>query len=129
MVDVLFDTNIFIYLFDGHPTYLHFLRTIAGKTVGMSIITYMEVLIGAHDDSEEKDLRIFLDNFEVVPLSIPIAQEVAGWVRQKKRKGLRHPGASDTIIAQTALFLNVSLVTNNPKDFTAFTGLRTVVPG
>ncbi len=128
MIDFLLDTNVIIYAYSEHPTYLHFLRTVAGKTLGMSMITYIEILVGARSDIEERELENFLDNFRLVPITSPIAKEIARWIRRKKQKGLRHPGVSDTIIGQTALSQNVPLVTNNPKDFSAFKSLKLIIP-
>ena len=129
MIDILLDTNIVIYLLDGHPTYLYFLRTLAQERVGISVMTYMETLIGAHDDTDARRMYNFLNGFEIVPLSFGIADACAMMFRKRNYKNLRHPQFADTIIGQTALSLDVRLATNNPKDFAAFRGLKTVVPG
>ncbi len=128
MVDILIDTNILVYIFGGHPTYLNFSRTLIEKTPGISIVTYIEMLTGARDDAEEIKMRKFLAYFEVLPLDITIADEIARWMRQKKRKSLRDPRFGDTVIAKTALLHNIPVVTNNPKDFAIFKGLEIMVP-
>ncbi|NOS67489.1 MAG: PIN domain-containing protein [Candidatus Peribacteraceae bacterium] len=127
MPDILIDTNIVIYLFKKEKKYIDFMES-GEKNAGISIVTYMETLIGAQNEREEQTIRAFLDQFEVIPLDIDIARQAAAWIRLKKQKGMRHPGTSDTIIGHTALFLGVPLVTNNRKDFAAFTGLKITVP-
>lgn len=120
MPDTLFDTNILIHLYEEHPTYLHLISIVGGKTPGISILAYMEMLIGAADDADEEKIRDFLKNFEIVPLTKEVADESASWMRHRKRKSLRHPSLADTIIGHTALSLDIPLITNNPKDFAAF---------
>ena len=128
MPDTLLDTNIVVYLFKQEKKYIDFVEKLGEKDTGISVLTYMEALIGAHNDREEQMIRAFLDQFEVVPLSVGIARQAATWIRRKKLRGLRHPGTADVMIGQTALFLGIPLITNNPKDFAGFTGLKTVVP-
>ncbi len=129
MPDVLLDTNIVVYLFKKEKKYIDFLNeTYGDKTYGISIVTYMEALIGAHDDREEQTIRAHLDQFEIITLSVEIARQTAMWIRRRKQKGLRDPGISDTLIGQTAFVLGVPLVTNNPKDFSAFKELELRVP-
>lgn len=128
MPDVLLDTNIVIYLFKKDERCIAFIDALGEKEAGISIMTYMEALIGAKNDREEQAIRIFLDQFEIVPISLEIACRVAAWIRQRKQRSLRHVGASDTIIGQTALSLGISLATNNPRDFAAFSGLKIIVP-
>ena len=128
MIDILLDTNVLIYLFKQDPMVLEFSRMIAGKTPGISVVTYMEMLVGAHSDEEELCIREFLEHFEVVPMNTSIGREVAVLIRRRGHKSLRAPGLADAVIGQTALMLNVPLVTNTPKDFSAFAGLKTIVP-
>ncbi len=128
MVDILLDTNIVIYAFEGHPTYMHFLRTIADEQIGISVISYMEMLVGARDDQDARAIQSFMRDFDVIPLSVGIADDSAATFRKRKHKSLRRPWFADTIIAQTALSMGVRLATNNPKDFAMFSGLKIVVP-
>ncbi len=128
MADILLDTNIAIYVYGEHPTYLHFMRTIAGKRAAVSVMTSMEMAVGARDDSDARAIEEFLGHFDIIPVSIAIANASAIAFRKRKLRNLRHPWLADTIIGQTALSLVVPLATNNPKDFSAFTGLKIIVP-
>jgi predicted nucleic acid-binding protein len=77
----------------------------------ISLVTWVELLIGARTPDEEQQLRGFLKRFEVQPLTTPIAERAVA-VRREHR--LRLP---DAIIWATAQELNVLLVTRNARDF------------
>ena len=128
MIDLLLDTNVMMYIYDQHPTYLDFLRSTGEKALGVSVVTCIEMLVGVRSDEEEKATREFLDDFEVIPLNTKIAEASARWMRRRKIRNLKHHHFADTIIGHTAVALGVPLVTNNPKDFAGFTGLKTIVP-
>lgn len=128
MIDLLVDTNVLIYFRGGHPTYLDFFGMIAEKSLGISVITFMEMLMGISDGPETAAMVQFLSSFEVVAVDMEIARETALWMRGKKLRSLRHSSLADAIIGQTALQLGVPLVTNNPKDFASLKGLEILVP-
>jgi predicted nucleic acid-binding protein len=107
---------------------LNFFRTLAGRPLGISAVSYIEVLIGAEDEKDDLRIQEFFSYFEVVSVNTRIARDAARWIRRRKLKNLRNSGFADTIIGYTALALNVPLITNNPKDFSVFPGLKTVVP-
>ncbi len=128
MIDFLVDTNVLIYLYTLHPTYLHFFLEFADKIPGISVVTHMEMLMGARNDKEEAALEKFLGDFESIPVDLNIARESALWMRRRKHRSLRHPSLPDTIIGKTALALGIPLVTNNKKDFASLAGLELIVP-
>jgi len=105
----LFDTNIVIDALNGLPEadaeYLRYDRVL------ISLITWMEVLIGEpEDDSRVRDfLRTY---FEVVPVDFAIAERAIQIRRQYRR--IRLP---DAIIWATAQVSDAILVTRNTKDF------------
>jgi hypothetical protein len=102
------DTNILVDYLNGVDLARAELARYAEP--GISVITWMEVLVGA-SPTEEATLRSFLGRYEVVPLSAPIAEQ-AVVLRRKHR--LRLP---DAIIWSTALVNDRILVTRNEKDF------------
>jgi predicted nucleic acid-binding protein len=107
-VIAVFDTNIVIDALNGveaaDAEYGRYDRVL------ISIITWIEVMVGATDD--EQAVRDFLGSrFEVAPLNGSVA-ETAVTVRRSRR--LRLP---DAIILATALIHNAELVTRNTKDF------------
>ena len=127
-LDLLIDTNIVIYLINTDLKYTTFMEKFIGKRVGVSIVTYMEALIGATIDQYEKDIHQFFEKTEVIPLDVTIAQKCAAWLKESSHRNLRHPHLADIIIGHTALILGIPLVTNNPKDFASFKGLKLITP-
>jgi len=104
----VFDTNIIIDAMNGVPQadteYSSYER------VFISIITWMEVLVGTLED--EKEIREFLGSyFEIIPLDEEVA-ETAVLLRRHYR--IRLP---DALIWATAQVQGASLVTRNTKDF------------
>lgn len=78
----------------------------------ISVITYIEVLVGANSEIEKDSLRSYLKtSFEIVPLDIEIS-EIA--TKLKKDKKIKIP---DSIIWATAKYLSCPLLTRNTRDF------------
>ncbi len=128
-IDLLFDTNILIYLTKGEEKYLRlFENEWVNRAPGISVISILEALIGARDEEEESLLVQKMECIQTAPLSEEIALATARSLRGRSQKNLRGPHTADTIIAHTALSLDVPLVTNNPKDFESFEGLKLITP-
>ena len=104
MVKALFDTNILIDYLNAVPEARDEIARYEGSAV--SIITWMEVLIGARTEVEQATRR-FLDGFEVVAVDGPIAER-AVLLRQRHRIKL-----PDAIIWATADTRSLLLVTRN----------------
>jgi len=111
-VKALFDTNILIDCLHGVEAAQAELDRYGYNNKYISIITWMEVLVGART-SEEADLKNWLLTFNVVALDEAIAQR-AVHIRQKER--IRLP---DAIIWATAQVNALLLVSRNVKDFPA----------
>lgn len=108
---VVFDTNILIDYLSG----IKGAKTEIGRysSPAISLITWMEVLIGAESSEEEQAILGFLNRFEVVPITPAIAGLA---VRLKREHRLRLP---DAIIWATAQNRECLLVTRNTRDFPA----------
>lgn len=79
----------------------------------ISIVSFVEVLTGADTDDEDAAARAILDGFELVPVSLPVAERAVALRRARKR--LRTP---DAMIWATALTIpDCVLVTRNNHDF------------
>lgn len=78
---------------------------------GISAMTWMEVLVGARDEGEERTLRAFLALFEVLPIDDAVAEEA---VRLRRGQHLKMP---DAIILATARVHGRTLATRNTRDF------------
>lgn len=124
----MLDTDICIYTIKRKPvSVLKHLESLKPGTVVMSAITFAELINGA------KKSRFVMDNLqrlnelseviEVLPFD-KNAATVYGDVRSDiERRGLVI-GGNDLFIAAHALSLNLTLVTNNEKEFSRVNGLR-----
>ena len=110
MVKALFDTNILVDYLNAVPQARTELRRYAEKAV--SIITWMEVMVGATDDVEDTT-RAFLSTFDVIALDEAIAERAVSLRRN------HHIKLPDAIIWATAQAHAMLLVTRNTKDFAA----------
>ena len=105
----LFDTNILIdYLNGVEPARLEIER--AGERF-ISIVTWMEIRLGARDAGEEDVIDMFLRDFSVVEVSRRIARDA---VEIRRRRRIRLP---DAIVWASARSESAVLVTRNTKDF------------
>ena len=117
----LLDTNICIYIAKQKPRAVlaRFERMRPGD-VGMSVITYLELLYGAWK-SERKDENVALIQelerlIPVLPLDA-IAGRHFGRVRADLERKGSSIGAYDLLIAAHAMSLGLTLVTNNAREF------------
>jgi predicted nucleic acid-binding protein len=108
-VNAVLDTNIVVDYLNGvakaDAEFRHYARP------AISLITWMEVLIGVRSAQEERTVRRFLGQLEIVPITQGIAEEA---VRLRREHGLRLP---DAIIWATARETKCLLVSRNTRDF------------
>lgn len=110
MVGALFDTNILIDHLKGVDEARAEIASYDRKAI--SIISWMEVLVGTRSDLVEPTRR-FLRSFEVIGLD----DEIAARAIELRRAGrLKLP---DAVIWATAQITQCLLVTRNTKDFPA----------
>jgi predicted nucleic acid-binding protein len=107
----LFDTNILIDYLNGIAAAKKEIERHTDRAI--SIVTWMEVLAGAHDDAEEDVIEMFLRDFRVVDLTRRVARDAIN-IRRARR--VRLP---DAVIWATARAESALLVTRNTKDFPA----------
>ncbi len=110
MVGALFDTNILIDHLNGVPQARDEIGRFESRAV--SIITWMEVMVGADDDLAEPTRR-FLEGFEVIPLDDSIANRAVSLRRAHRMK------LPDAVIWASAQTTGRILVTRNTRDFPA----------
>ncbi len=106
----LFDTNILVDYLSGVEASKKEVERYDERLV--SIITWMEVLVGAADEAEADVLEMFLRDFRVVDLTRKIAREAVAM-----RGGRRRIRLPDAIIWATARVESALLITRNTKDF------------
>jgi len=110
MVKALFDTNILVDYLNAVPQARTELQRYTEKAV--SIITWMEVMVGATDDVQAAT-RSFLSSFHVIALDGEIAERAVSLRRN------HHIKLPDAIIWATAQAQAMLLVTRDTKDFSA----------
>ncbi len=113
---LLIDTDVLIDYSRGIEKTKGILKNLESDyLLAISVITQFELMVGCNNKADFKSLQLFLSNFQIVQLSKSIS-EVAVDLFKKFRlsHGILIP---DTLIASTALSLNIPLLTKNRKDF------------
>ncbi|MFN0095679.1 MAG: PIN domain-containing protein [Dehalococcoidia bacterium] len=105
----LLDTNILIDALNGVESALALL--LEPQDSAISLVTWMEVLVGARREEDEAAARLLLDTMRVIPITSIIA-ESAWRIRRDSRLKL-----IDAIILATARVDGRTLWTRNTKDF------------
>jgi predicted nucleic acid-binding protein len=108
MVKALFDTNVVVDYLNAVPEARAELGRYTKKAI--SIITWMEIMVGADHDVEAAT-RNFLSGFDVVAVDEQIAERAVSLRRSHRIKLL------DAVIWATAQVHAMLLVTRNTKDF------------
>lgn len=108
-VKAVVDTNILIDYLNGSEKARRELDSF--EELYVSIITWMEILVGAAEGEEESEIREFLRRFQVYGIEEGVAERA---VDIRRREKLRLP---DAIIWATAQQLGALLVTRNTRDF------------
>ena len=111
MTRVVFDTNVLVDYLRGIDAARVELERYDEWTI--SLVTWMELLVGAHDEEEEAVIRAFLGRFGVADVDRRTAEEA---VRFRRTRRIRLP---DAIVWATARVRQAVLVTRNTKDFPA----------
>ena len=107
----LIDSDVLLDFLDGFAPAGEELSRYRERCV--SIISWIELMVGAKTSAEEETRRAFLNHFQVLPLTSRVAEETVA-VRRKYRVKL-----PDAIIWTTAVVENCLLVSRNRKHFPA----------
>jgi tRNA(fMet)-specific endonuclease VapC len=117
----LLDTNICIYMAKQKPHgVLARLQQLRPGDVGMSVITYLELVYGAwksqHREANLQRIQGLESLIPVLPLEANASRHYGQMRAELERKG-SPIGAYDLLIAAQALTLGLTLVTNNAREF------------
>ncbi|MFA6010320.1 MAG: type II toxin-antitoxin system VapC family toxin [Desulfobacteraceae bacterium] len=127
-VKYLLDTNICIYIQRNKPENVlaHFRKLKSGEA-SISIITWGELLYGAEKSSKQKKVLALLDEFSTFVPVLPMPEHTGktyGVIRAYlESKGIPI-GNNDLWIAAHAKAENLTLVTNNEREFKRIPGLK-----
>ncbi|MDA8089779.1 MAG: type II toxin-antitoxin system VapC family toxin [Nitrospiraceae bacterium] len=117
----MLDTNICIYLIkQKSPSILKHLKRYSVGDIGISSITLAELYYGVEKSRYIQKNREALGEF-LLPLEITDfdekASQIYGVVRANLEKDGNLIGSMDMLIASHALSLDVTLITNNTREF------------
>lgn len=123
----MLDTNMCIYLMKNQPEEVarRFAQCYVGDVV-MSAITFAEleygVAMSANPEQERINLASLVEDIQVVPFDAA-ASVAYGPIRMATRDSKKDH--LDKLIAAHAASLNITIVTNNVKDFAKYPGVVT----
>jgi tRNA(fMet)-specific endonuclease VapC len=127
---LILDTNICIAIIKQKPTDI--LQKFSAYQVGdicISSATLAELRYGVAKSQYQEKNQAALDEF-ILPLEVAHFDEAATLVYGALRASLEKQGtpigALDTMIGAHALSLNLTLVTNNTKEFNRIIGLTVI---
>lgn len=128
MIRYLLDTNICIYLIKKHPPeVLARFQQIQLKQLHIPTITLFELYYGIEKNNSQQRNLAALENF-IAPLTVVDftldAAKKAAKIRNNLQKLGTPIGAYDIQIAAIALSLNMTLLTNNLREFERVKGLK-----
>jgi predicted nucleic acid-binding protein len=117
MATYLLDTNIIIDAINNKRGRSRSLRSLAerGHTLACCPINVAEVYAGLRP-KEEQATAALLRSFELYPITFPVAELAGRLKREYGGKGTTLTIA-DTIVAAVALYHQITLITDNAKDF------------
>lgn len=124
----MLDTNICIYIIKQKPkSVIDKLKKMKNVNICISSITYSELLYGAEKSSNIAKnllaLTMFLSNIEILSYDESASIDY-GIIRSKLEKQGKIIGPLDMLIAAHAKSLNITLVSNNLKEFERVDGLK-----
>lgn len=124
----LLDKNICIFLINCHPKLVQErFRQVPVELVAVSSVTTSELRYGVAKSAKQEQntsaLQKFLLPLSVLPYDDEASQEY-GPLRVYLEQEGRSIGAMDTMIAAHALSLDLTVVTNNTREFSRVPGIR-----
>ncbi|MBI3035263.1 type II toxin-antitoxin system VapC family toxin [Candidatus Woesearchaeota archaeon] len=120
----LVDTDILIDVSKGSQRAVEFLDGLENSRI--SIISAMELIVGARNKKEIGTIEEFLSNYERLLINEEIAIRALELIKQHSLSdGLSIP---DAFIAATAINKNLTLTTKNIKHFKVIKDIKLKVP-
>ena len=112
---ILCDTNIFIEFYRGNRRIIDKLKDIGQENIALSVITAAELLFGALNKKELKQIWTDLNHLTIFHINTFISKR---FLELMIKYSLSHKlTIPDAIIAATAIENNIPLFTLNIKDF------------
>ncbi len=124
----LLDTNICVFFLRGKLNLDEIIREKGIENCFISELTVFELRYGAENSANPKKSHEAVDKFVKGLAAIPIIGSVKKYAETKvqlRKKGTPMHDEFDLIIGVTALTNELTLVTDNIKDFRQIKGLKT----
>jgi len=116
IVSCLVDTDVCIdFLREREYAGTLLRKWLAKGLLSISAVTHLEIYAGIRK-GEESATGAFLDLMVTIPVDETIARSAGDIIRHLKSRVMAM-SPSDSIIASSALFMNVPLITNNISDY------------
>jgi predicted nucleic acid-binding protein len=120
----LVDTDILIDVSKGNQSAIDFLDELSDSKI--SVISAMELIVGARNKHETAAIDKFLSNYERLLINDEISVKALELIKQHSlTEGLSIP---DAFIAATAISKSLVLTTKNTKHFRIIKGIKLKVP-
>jgi len=124
----LLDTNICIYLIKRNsPEIIHKLDKVSFENIFLSTITIAELEYGVANSNRTQEAQVALLEF-CIPFTVldftSSAAHCYGRIRKELKDKGQPIGEMDMFIASIAMANNLTLVTNNEKEFNRISDLR-----
>ena len=127
MSEYMLDTDVCIYLMSGRYPNLDKRIREAGETICTSSIVFAELAFGAensgHQARNRSSLDLLVQKLPVLPFDLAAARHY-GEFRATLRRAGTPVGANDMLIGAHACSLDLTLVTNNRREFDRMPGLK-----
>ncbi len=123
----LIDTDIIIYSLKGNETVHQWMRENRNLPKFISVVTYGELVYGARKSRyPEKNMATanrVAELFSVIDINKGI-MEVFGELKARLESAGKRMDDMDLLIAATAMYMNLSIVTNNRDHFSRIDELK-----
>lgn len=124
--DLLLDTDILIEALRGSSQAGEWLEVLGDQTIGISVLTRMEILQGARNRREQETLISQLNDYHLVLLGAGDSRQALRWFEDYH---LSHGvGIMDCLIAASVLRLQKPLYTFNIKHYRVFPEVNILKP-
>lgn len=124
--DLILDSDVLIEILRGRPEAGRWLASLGSQTVGISVLTRMEILQGARNRQEQTILIAQLNRYELLLFDAGDAIEALRWFETYR---LSHGvGIMDCLIAASASRLGKPFYTFNVRHYRPFTILQAQEP-
>jgi tRNA(fMet)-specific endonuclease VapC len=128
MLKYLVDTDICIYIMNNRPPEIaEKLKKLTYGSVGMSVITLGELSAGAEKSKRRKDalstIELLKNSIEILDMKTSVAN-IFGRIKTHLELKGKIIGVNDLWIASHALDLELTVVTNNTREFSRVPKLK-----